>query len=79
MFKYDFIYQKCYFISDDTEIDFEEFYEFIETMQDPTGELRDSFRLFDKNGDGSIDKEELKGKLKRVQLDMSMVAYEQTF
>lgn len=48
-------------ISEDCEIDFEELYQFILKMNDPTGELMDSFRLLDKNGDGYIDKEELKG------------------
>ena len=47
--------------SEDDEVDFEEFYEFVKTLPDPTGELELAFHRFDRNKDGYIDKQELRG------------------
>lgn len=44
----------------DDKIDFEEFFEFLKTLKDPTDEIRRAFQKLDKNKDGFIDKEELK-------------------
>ncbi|KAL4239167.1 hypothetical protein ACF0H5_003869 [Mactra antiquata] len=44
----------------DEDLDFEQLYEFIQTLDDPSGELMEAFRLHDKNGDGYIDQQELK-------------------
>ncbi|XP_052766258.1 squidulin-like [Mya arenaria] len=44
----------------DDEVHFEEFYEYVKTLPDPTGELRVAFDKYDRNGDGFIDKEELR-------------------
>ncbi|XP_052767941.1 uncharacterized protein LOC128208421 [Mya arenaria] len=44
----------------DDELEFEEFYEYVKTLPDPTGEIRAAFEMFDRNGDGLIDKQELK-------------------
>ncbi|XP_052766260.1 troponin C-like isoform X2 [Mya arenaria] len=46
--------------NNDDEVDFEEFYEYVKTLQDPTGELRAAFELYDTNKDGFIDKQELR-------------------
>ncbi|XP_060608633.1 troponin C, slow skeletal and cardiac muscles-like [Ruditapes philippinarum] len=45
--------------SDDC-ITFDEFFPFLKSLKDPSGELLDAFRLHDKNGDGFIDEKELK-------------------
>ena len=46
-------------------ITFEEFREFYKTMpEDPEQELKRAFRVFDKNGDGTLDMSELKLVLK---------------
>ncbi|KAH3711711.1 calmodulin-4-like [Dreissena polymorpha] len=51
--------------NEDDGIDFEEFYAYVQTLPDPTGELRLAFNGLDKNGDGTIDKNELRGLLLR--------------
>ncbi|XP_060608651.1 uncharacterized protein LOC132760644 [Ruditapes philippinarum] len=41
-------------------ITFEEFFELVKTLPDPSGELYVAFKCFDKDDSGYIDKEELK-------------------
>jgi hypothetical protein len=53
---------KLSFFSDDDCITFDEFFPFLKSLKDPSGELMDAFRLHDKNGDGFLDEKELKGK-----------------
>ena len=55
------------FISDNGSIDFEEFKQFIidknflpSLADEVCYEMQEAFNLFDKNGDGFIDREELK-------------------
>merc|ERR1719336_2091197 len=43
----------------DGKIDFEEFYHYMEAMSNPRHDLRQTFKLFDKDGDGYISKKEL--------------------
>ncbi|WAR19090.1 CALM4-like protein [Mya arenaria] len=53
--------------NENDEVDFENFYEFVTTLPDPTGELRAAFDKYDRNGDGYIDKQELRAILQNGQ------------
>merc|ERR1719461_2046319 len=43
----------------DGKIDFNEFYDYMEDQSNPRHDLRQTFKLFDKDGDGYISKKEL--------------------
>ena len=67
-----------HFIVDEV-ITFEEFQEFYKTMpDDPEKELMRAFKVFDKNGDGTLDKSELKIVLREFgenEADLSKTQY----
>lgn len=57
-------------------IEFEEFFDFVQTLSDPAGELIEAFKKYDRNGDGFIDKTEIRGKtLVIIQYNLSTARF----